>query len=170
MSDEKENSHEESVKKLAEIIKGVKFAMLTTADKDGTLHSRPMATQNTDAEFDGTLWFFTKASAPKVDEIDHEHHVNVSYAETGHQRYASVSGMARLVRDAAKNNEFWTPAMKAWFPKGPDDPETALLHVDVAKAEYWESAPNPIVVAIGYVKATLTGKPYRAGDNEKITF
>jgi general stress protein 26 len=47
----------EDVEKLAKLIKGIKFAMLTTALPDGSLRSRPMATQNT--AFDGTLWFFT---------------------------------------------------------------------------------------------------------------
>ena len=123
------------VKKLGEMIKDIKFAMLTTVESDGTLRSRPMATQN-DGEFDGTLWFFTRATAPKVDEVDHEHHVNVSYAHPDDQTYVSVSGRAQLVRDVAKNQELWTPAMKAWFPKGAEDPETGLLKVVVEKAEY----------------------------------
>ncbi len=92
---------ESPVKKLGEIIKDIKFAMLTTADEDGTLRSRPMATQN--HEFDGTLWFFTKTTAPKVDEVDHEHHVNVSYSDTKGQTYASVSGKAQLVHDAVES-------------------------------------------------------------------
>jgi general stress protein 26 len=37
--------HEENVKKLREMIKGIEFAMLTTIEDDGSLRSRPMATQ-----------------------------------------------------------------------------------------------------------------------------
>ena len=156
------------VKKLGEMIKDLKFAMLTTMESDGTLRSRPMATQN-DGEFDGTLWFFTRASAPKVDEVDHEHHVNVSYAHPDDQTYVSVSGRAQLVRDAEKNKQLWTPAMKAWFPKGAEDPETGLLKVVVEKAEYWSTPGSAVVHAVGFVKATVTGKPYHPGENEKIT-
>ena len=164
MSDQEKDHPTE---KLGELIKDLKYAMLTTVDDDGSLRSRPMATQN--AKFDGELWFFTHASSAKVHEIEHEQHVNVSYAHPSDQTYVSVSGKARLVRDAKKNEELWTPAMKAWFPKGADDPETALLKITVDKAEYWDSASSAVVHVIGFVKAVVTGKPYHAGENEKIT-
>ena len=156
------------VKKLGEMIKDIKFAMLTTIDDTGALRSRPMATQN--KEFDGDLWFFTKASAPKVDEVEREHHVNVSYSHPEDQMYVSISGQARLVRDVAKNNELWNMPMKAWFPDGPDDPELALLQVSVDKAEYWETPGSMVVHLVGFVKATITGKPHHPGENEKIEF
>ena len=170
MSTEQPPDRAETIKKLGELIKEIKFAMLTTADPEGALHSRPMATQNTDEAFDGTLWFFTRASAPKVDEVERDHKVNVSYSKPGGQSFVSASGTARLVRDAAKNNELWTPAMKAWFPKGPEDSETALLKIDVEKAEYWDTAAGPIVTAIGFVKSMVSSKPYHPGENEKISF
>jgi general stress protein 26 len=156
----------DDVKKLAKLIKGIRVAMLTTEDDDGTLRSRPMETQNT--EFDGTLWFFTEAGSHKVHEIDHEHQVNLAYAEPGENRYVSVSGTATLVRDRAKIDELWTPVLKAWFPKGKDDPETALLKVDVTKAEYWDAPSSTIVKLVGFAKAVMTGREYRPGENEKL--
>ncbi len=162
------SENQEIVGKLAKLIKGIKFAMLSTVDSDGTIRSRPMATQDT--EFDGTLWFFTRASAPKVDEVDHEHQVNVSYADPSGQTYISVSGLAQLVRDPAKNKELWSAAMQAWFPKGPEDPETALLKVTAEKAEYWDTPSSTVVHVIGFVKSVLTGKPAHVGENEKISF
>lgn len=154
--------------KLAKIIKNVKVAMLTTAMPDGSLRSRPMATQR--APFDGhELWFFTDLDAAKVDEIAAEHHVNVGYADPDKQRYASVSGMATLVRDRAKAKELWSPALKAWFPKGVDDPNLAMLRVRVQYAELWEAPPSKIVQAAGLVKAITTGKRYDAGENKKLS-
>ena len=158
--------NENDVQKLAKLIKGIKVAMLTTQEADGTLRSRPMATQ--DAEFDGTLWFFTQASSHKVDEIDREHNVNVSYADESDNRYVSVSGRARLVRDRAKIDELWSPILKAWFPKGKDDPEIALLRVDVEKAEYWDAPSSTLVKLVGFAKAMVTGQPYKPGENKKI--
>ena len=156
------------VKKLGEMIKDLKFAMLTTMEADGSLRSRPMATQH-DGEFNGTLWFFTRGSAPKVDEVDREHHVNISYSHPDDQTYVSVSGKAQLVRDTAKNKELWTLPMKAWFPKGPEDPETALLKVTVEKAEYWSTPHSVVTHAIGIAKSMVSDKPYHPGENEKIT-
>ena len=83
--------HEAEIKKVAELIKGIKFAMLTTAEEDGSLRSRPMATQQ--AEFDGTLWFFTSTTTAKVGEINRDRHVNVSFADPDKQVYVSASGL-----------------------------------------------------------------------------
>ena len=164
MSNDKERA--EAIKKMGELIKDIKFGMLTTVDEDGSLRSRPMATQQ--VEFDGDLWFFTNASAPKVDEVEHDRHVNVSFAAPEKQRYVSVSGTARLVRDRKKAEQLWNPFYKAWFPKGLDDPDLALLKVHVGKAEYWDSSSSAVVHLVGFVKAVATGTPYQPGENEKI--
>ena len=161
-----DKDRDETIKKLRELIKDIKFAMLTTAGDDGSLRSRPMATQQT--EFDGDLWFFTNASAPKVDEIRHDQHVNVSFSSPEDHRYVSVSGKAQIVRDRKKAEELWNPFYKAWFPEGLDDPDLALLKVPVEKAEYWDSPSSPVVHLIGFVKAVATGTRYQPGDNEKI--
>jgi general stress protein 26 len=159
---------DESVKKIGELIKDIEFAMLTTVEEDGTLRSRPMATQQ--VEFDGDLWFFTQANSPKVDEVEREHEVNVSYASPDDQRYVSVSGRAQLVRDPEKIKELWNPAYKAWFPEGLDDPELALLKINVKQAEYWESSSSAVVHLFGLAKAAVTGQEYHPGENEKINF
>lgn len=159
----------EDIKKLGELIKDIKIAMLTTVDEDGSLRSRPMATQKT--EFDGDLWFFTRASAPKVEEIEKHYDVNVSYADPGSNSYVSVSGKAVLLHDLAKTKELWNPLLKAWFPKGLEDPELALLRVKVENAEYWDSPSSTMVQLAGYVKAIATGHTYKAspGEHEKIS-
>lgn len=160
------HNHEEHIKKLNELIKDVRIAMLTTAERDGTLRSRPMGTQQ--VEFDGDLWFFTYADAAKVNEVQQDHHVNVSYAAPDDQRYVSVSGTANLVRDQQKMKELWNPIYKAWFPKGLDDPNIALLKVNVEQAEYWDSPSGFVVQTIGFVKAIATGERAEIGDNKKI--
>ncbi len=157
---------DENIKKLGAMIKDIEFAMLTTAEPDGTLRSRPMATQK--AEFGGDIWFFTRASAPKVGEIERDHHVNLAYANPSEQRYVSVSGLARVVRDRAKLEELWSPELKAWFPKGLEDPDIALLKVEVHQAEYWDSPSSTVAHLVGFVKAVATGHAYKAGENEKI--
>jgi general stress protein 26 len=160
------NSQNNDVKKLASLIKDLRIAMLTTTEEDGSLRSRPMATQKTD--FDGTLWFFTHEHSPKVAEVKREQRVNVSYADAGSNTYVSVSGKAMLVTDRAKIKELWSPVLKAWFPSGEDDPELALLKIDVEKAEYWDMPGSTVVKLVGFVKAIATGKAYDPGEHEKI--
>ncbi len=158
--------HEENVAKLREMIKGIEFAMLTTADDDGSLRSRPMATQK--VEFDGDLYFFTKAGAPKVDEVERDRHVCVSYAAPEEQCYVSMSGTALLMRDRQKMEELWSPVLKAWFPGGLADPELALLKISVTQAEYWEGPSSTVVYLVGLAKAFVVGETYRPGENEKL--
>jgi len=156
----------EHISKLAELISDIEFAMLTTVESDGTLRSRPMATQKQD--FDGDLWFFTRASSPKVDEVEQEQNVCVAFARPDKQHYVSVSGRARLVRDRAKIEELWNPAYKAWFPEGLDDPDLALLKVSADKAEYWDGQTSVVAHLVGLAKAAVTGQSYQGGENEKV--
>jgi general stress protein 26 len=155
------------IEKRRDLIKDIRFARLTTIDEDGSLRSRPMATQ--ESEHDGDLWFFTPASSPKVGEVERDERVNLSYAEPDDNRYVSISGTAQLVRDRTKMKELWNPALKAWFPEGLDDPDLALLRVRVEKAEYWEYPSSKMVQLAGFVKAIATGKKADdLGENEKL--
>jgi general stress protein 26 len=157
----------EQIEKLGELMKDIRFAMMTTVEPDGTLRSRPMATQQ--VEFDGDLWLFTQASAPKVDEVARDERVNLSYSAPDENRWVSISGTAEVVQDRAKAEELWQPLLKAWFPKGLDDPEVALLKVTVEQAEYWDTSSSKMVQLAGFVKAIATGKEYEPGDNEKLS-
>lgn len=168
----KKGQHKDVEKKdpsahLGELIKDIKVAMMTTIESDGSLRSRPMWTH--DRDFDGELWFFTREHSAKVDEVEHDHHVNLAYAEPGKDRFVSISGRCRLVQDKEKARELWNPTLKAWFPEGLDDPELALLCVKVEKAEYWDTPSSRMVQLVGFVKSVLTGQTYEPGDNAKVT-
>lgn len=158
----------ESLEKLHEKIKDIKLCMLTTIEKDGSLRSRPMATIH--SQPDGILWFFTKEFSTKVEEILNIDQVNLSYADMSGGVYVSVSGSATIVHDKQKMEQLWNPLLRAWFPQGIDDPDIALLRVEMAQAEYWEASSNKMVQLFGMVKAMITGKEYKQGDHEKLTF
>jgi general stress protein 26 len=151
--------------KLAVALKDIKFTMFTTIGEDGNLYSRPMATLEIDErKFNGRLWFFTDIKSPKVFNIQSNQHINLAYAKPDEQKYISVAGNARIINDRQKMKELWTPAMKAWFPEGVDDPNIALLCVEVDSAELWDSPPSKVVQLAGMAKAIATGRPY---DGEK---
>ena len=161
------SANRNAIKKLDSLIKDIRFAMLTTVCPDGTLRSRPMAMPRN--KFDGTLWFFTHVDTAKVHEIEEDQHVNVSFADPDKNNFVSVSGRASLVRDKAIMKELWNPFYKAWFPKGLDDPQLALLRVAVEQAEYWDSPNSKLVQLGGFLKAVMTGKQAKGGENEKVT-
>ena len=158
--------HDDEVQKIAELMKGIKFAMLTTLEDDGSLHSRPMTTQ--EVEFDGDLWFFTKADAPKVWEANHHRQVNVSFSDPGRSKFISVSGTAALVRDRKKMEELWRAPYKIFFPEGLEDPEIGLLKISVQKAEYWDSSPTAVGRAFNFAKAFLTHDVSKLGTHAKV--
>ena len=83
------------------------------------------------------------------------------------QDYLSISGSARLDRDRAHMQRLWTPWAKVWFPRGLDDPDLALLHVQIEKAEYWESPSSKVKRLFGLAKALTTGAKSAIGDNNK---
>ncbi|MGG6264498.1 pyridoxamine 5'-phosphate oxidase family protein [Leptolyngbya sp. AN03gr2] len=157
----------QSLQKLREMIKDINYCMLTTIDDDGSLRSRPMAT-NSEVEANGDLWFFTYASSHKVTEVNHHHQVNVSFSAPDKQRYVSLSGMAELVRDRAKMQELWKPELKAWFPQELNEPDIALLKVNAIKAEYWDAPAGWIAKTIGFVKAATTGETEDSTEYAKL--
>lgn len=160
-----QDTRQEAIEKLESLIEGIDFAMLTTID-GGVLRSRPMSTQ--DFEFDGSLWFFTSSNTHKVDEIEKDNRVNVSYAAPDSNTYVSVSGTAEIVKDRAKIDEYWSEIHRAWFPEGKDSPDLILLKINVEQAEYWDSPSSTIVQIAGFLKALATGESADGGENEKI--
>lgn len=160
-------SREDDLQKLRELVQDIDFCMLTTVDETGDLHSRPMSS-NGDIDANGDIWFFTSVSSHKVSEIEKLPRVNVSFADTDNHRYVSVSGTAQLTRDRAKIDELWRPEFKMWFPKGKDDPEIALLRVNLEKAEYWDSPSSTIGYALRFVSSVVTGQQPEFGENKKL--
>lgn len=161
-----ENTKQESIDKLKELTEGIDFCMLTTIN-GGQLRSRPMSTQEMDAN--GDLWFFTSDQTHKVDEIEADNRVNVAYAKPGDNTYVSVSGSATISKDRQKIEELWSPILKAWFPKGLEDPTICLLKVSVEEAEYWDSPNSKVVQIVGFVKALVTGQQANGGDHGKVS-
>ncbi len=120
-------------------------------------------------DFDGSLFFFTRVHAHKVDEVKEHGRVCVSYADPDQQNYVSLSGSASVVQDRALVKAHWSEGMRTWFPHGVDDPEIGILKVDVEQAEYWDAPSSTMVHLYGYVKAVTMGTAPSPGHNEKIS-
>jgi general stress protein 26 len=153
---------EREVRKLRKLIKSVRIAMFTTVAPDGRLRSRPMA--NLKGGFDGDLWFITRSTAPKAEEIRENQHVNVAYADPDDERFVSISGLASLVRDPAKVDELWSRRLRSWFPNGKKDPELALIRVRIDRAEVWDSKSASMVHLEGLGAVLAQGRAGRAED------
>lgn len=158
-------THDE-LNKIWKLIKDSRTAMLASED-NGRIRSRPMGTCQDNFD-DGCVWFFTRDSSPKVDQVQHEHQVNVSYASDSSNSYVSLSGSAQLVRDRAAIEAHWNDMVKVWFPDGIDDPALAMLKITVDQAEYWDSSSSKMVLAFQYLKARATGGTPDMGETKKV--
>ncbi|MDO9453673.1 MAG: pyridoxamine 5'-phosphate oxidase family protein [Stagnimonas sp.] len=165
-SGESRQTYEQDLSRLNDLIADIDIAMLTTRDDDGSLRSRPMGTQSK-GEFNGTLHFFTDITSHKTIEVDDDSDVNVAYSNPGSHKYASLSGVARISQDQEKLEQHWNPALKVWFPQGLDDPNLALLSVEVSKAEFWDSYSKPATL-LAMAKALITGKQAKMGEDKQL--
>lgn len=153
---------EEGLKKIASLLKGIHIAMINTVAADGSISSRPMAVQ--DKTFDGKLWFLTRVTSEKVEEIHQDQHVTLTLTDTSDAKYLVLKGRASVNQDRARIGELWNSMYKAWFPKGESDPEIAVLRVDVAEAEYWEASSSSLVRGARYLAAAVTGGKTAIGE------
>ena len=163
----------EKLERFHDLVKDIEVAMLTTRRSDGLLVSRPMATQ---AAAEGAdLWFATAKDSPKIAELAHDGHVNLSYYKDRTREWISVSGNARVVDDRAKIRELYRPDWRAWFGDeggahdgSADDPRIVLIGVDVVFAQCLEiNKPAPVVL-FEVVKGMLTGSPPDLGEVERL--
>ena len=162
----KELSGHEGMAKIAELVKGIRIAMMTTVAKDGSMSSRPMAVQ--DEPFNGTLWFLTRRGSEKLEELEGDHHVTLTFAEPKDSKYITLKGMGSFNQDRSKIEELWNPMYKAWFPKGKEDPDIAVLRVEVTEADYWEASSSRLVMMAKYVAASVTGGKVAIGESGHV--
>ncbi len=154
--------------KLYAMIDKVKIAMLTTIEKDGGLHSRPMANQESDES--GNLWFFLDKTSPLAETVRSNAHVSLGYSDPSGDNYVSVSGTATLVHDKAVVDDKWSEDVAAWFEGGKDNPNVALIKVNPTEGEFWDTSSSALATAIGYVKAKLgQGDGSDLVENKKVS-
>lgn len=152
---------------IAKLIEDIDITMFTTVGPGGYLVSRPLSTQK--AQFDGQrVWFFVASDSPKVAEIARNSKVNLAYASKGRNTYVSMTGDAYVNEDPAKIEAFWNDALKAYFPRGVDDPKLTLIEVEVRTAEYWDGPGSLIGKAIAFAVARVTKREEVMGENRIV--
>lgn len=149
------------------MVKDVLSCMLITNEKNAENPSgRPMGINKIDD--DGTMWFFTKASSYKIEEIEESKKVSIAITSESNNNYLMIHGIAILVNDKTKMKELWSTILKVWFPLGLDDTDMALIKVTPKEVNYWDSSSNKMVVLFNMLKAIVTGKEYAEGEHGKI--
>jgi general stress protein 26 len=148
---------------IARTIEDLRVAMMTTAEGDGRLQSRPMAVMRVDD--DGTLWFFTRDGSHK---LEHLNSINLAFADRDDSDYLSISGDGEVVRDRATIAALWSAAAKPWFPDGPDDPDLVALRVRPASIEYWDAPSSRMRRLVAMARAVVTGTRVDLGEHGHV--
>ena len=161
----------ERLERLHHLIEGVDTAILTTVCADGSLVSRPMATQTRDSGID--LWFITTIQSRKCGEIVANPHVNLSYAHPITRAWTSVNGFAVLNKDAERIRQLYNPSWKAWLPDesgardgGPHDPRIVLIEVKAISATYFAGDRAPVLVT--FSKVNLPASQHKPSSEAQI--
>lgn len=158
-------SSPEHKQKIWKLIKDIKVGMLVTLDDD-TPRSRPM--HLIQDEYDGRLWFFTRRSAEKISEAKQDSDVSISFADPKEGVYVSMSGKGRLSDNRELIDKYWNSFVGAWFPEGKDDPDVALLEVDIQFGEHWLADENKLFQLFEMAKANIKHEKPNLGENEKF--
>ncbi len=155
----------EHKQKIWDLISEIGTGMLVT-DDDGSLRSRPM--QLIQDEYDGTLWFFTKTDSSKVEEVQEDRDVCITFSCPKMKAYVSMSGRARISRDKKLIDKYWNSFVSAWFPEGKEDSSCALLEIKIEHGEHWDSDTTKLGYLYEVVKANVTNTTPDVGENQKF--
>jgi general stress protein 26 len=156
-------------KRLWELIKHMRFGMLTHRHANGTLHAHPLTTQNKSLEPDMVLYFFVSKKTELGQRLIADGNVNVSYADTQKDTYVSISGQASINEDERLKQHLFNALAKAWFPGGVSDPDLELVQVRILHAEYWDVKESKTTQLFKMAKAAVTGDPPDMGEHRELS-
>ena len=153
---------------LWDMIKDIRFGMLTHRHPDGTLHSHPLTTQNKKIDEAGTLYFFVARDSEVGQRLQQDGNVNISYADHDKDRYVSVAGQASVSDDAAIKQRLFNALTKAWFPGGWQDPNLELIAVKIEHAEYWNTKESKVTQLLKIAAAAASGTKAQMGEKKEL--
>ena len=156
-----------ALQRLAESMAAIDIAMVTTVGEAGQLVSRPLSTQHAALDA-GVVRFFTSRRSGKVDELARDPRINLAYASKDRNVYLSVSGEAGTNDDPSVKDALWNDALKAFFPKGKDDPDLTVLEVSIDSIEAWEGPSSWLGKAVGFLIARVTGDESALGGQTHV--
>lgn len=141
---------------LADLADGIRVAMLTLQGSVG-LEARPLTVQKIE---DDRVWFLVGDGADWLDAVDGPAHLSFVDDKT----WVSATGTAEVLREPAIIDELGDPVSGAWFE---EDQSPLALRFDLDHGDWW-TAPNAAKVAIGLVKAKVTGTEPDIGERGEV--
>ena len=138
---------------VAEMMRDIDFAMLSTHTEGGAIASRPMS-NNRDVDYDGDNWFFACEDTRLAEDIKADPKVSLGFQGKAGMLgmkpvFVSIEGIAELIRDKAAFEAHWTKDLDRWFEQGVDTPGLVLIKVRGTRAHYWDGEDQGEIVLDG---------------------
>jgi len=83
-------------------------------------------------------------------------------------RYVSIGGTATVVHDEVRFQSYWNPSYRAWFPDGPDDPDSAIFTITIERIDYWDVPTSRLVRLWDAATALIIGQVVESGERTTI--
>ena len=123
---------------LEEILSQFDVGMLVTHAEDASMHARPMKIAA--HEGDGVLWFLSSIDSQKIIELGGDARATVVFMDPDEQRFLSLTGFAGATTERTRIETLWNDSFRAWFPRGPSDPNLCAVYFEPTESEYWDRA------------------------------
>jgi general stress protein 26 len=131
---------DKSLSDIAETMRDIDIAMLSTKTDGGAIAARPMS-NNREVEYDGDSFYFTWEQSRMVQDIKADPTAGLAFQ--GKKGFAvAVEGRAELITEKASFAAHWTKDLDDWFKDGVDTEGLVLIKVHAQRVHYWDGEDN----------------------------
>lgn len=156
---------EEGKKKLKQLVKEIKVAMMITAIGQKPLSAVPMFTKK--IQDDGTIWFLSSSTSEHNDNLEKQDEMQLLYSDPSSMKFLSVYGRAEITTDKEVLKDLYNPKTDAWF-SGPEDPNLTAIKFSTTDAHYWSPKSNKYISLLKLAGAAITGEKQDIGEQGSI--
>ncbi|MCK4086226.1 pyridoxamine 5'-phosphate oxidase family protein [Acinetobacter radioresistens] len=149
----------ENREKLWELIKDVRFAMISHQTETHEIHAQPMTMLNSERmDEDQNVYFILKDTNDIVQAVEAgRNQLGLAFSKPSDDIYVSISVHGEISTDRALIDKLWNPWAENWFD-GKDDPSVRVLVAKAVSAEYWNVTDNKVTHLLKVLKGNITGK------------
>ncbi|MEN8291686.1 pyridoxamine 5'-phosphate oxidase family protein [Acinetobacter radioresistens] len=149
----------ENREKLWELIKDVRFAMISHQTETHEIHAQPMTMLNSERmDEDQNVYFILKDTNDIVQAVEAgRNQFGLAFSKPSDDIYVSISAHGEISTDRALIDKLWNPWAENWFD-GKDDPSVRVLVAKAVSAEYWNVTDNKVTHLLKVLKGNITGK------------
>ena len=154
-----EQNQHNTREKLWDLIKNVRFAMISHQTENLDIQSQPMTMLNNERmDEDQNLYFLLSHTNDLVSAVNGgRSQIGLSFAKPSDDTYVSISAHAEISQDRQLIDQLWNPWAENWFD-GKDDPTVRVLVAKAVSAEYWDVKDNKVTHLLKVLKGNLTGE------------